>query len=257
MARSFRTGRLRRGESERVKACVLLGGYRFSHTLVESRWAMHVVTISATYGSGGSVVGPAVAKQLGVTFLDRAIPRSVAADLGISMEEVLVSDDQVQGRLSRWLTAAAPLSMEWMAGCELPRAAWLSPQQVLESTETAIRRCIGDKGGVVLGRAAAIVLRDRPGALHVRLDGDPERRVRQAMQVLGIDEDEARAAQPRNDAARAAYVRHFYRTDPALPEHYDMVLDSTRLPLPTCIDLIVAAARARERADAAGARAHG
>jgi cytidylate kinase len=206
---------------------------------------MHVVTVSATYGSGGSVVGPAVAQRLGVTFLDRAIPRSVAADLGISLDEVLASDDQVQGRLTRWLTAAAPLSMEWMAGCELPRAAWLSPQQVLESTETAIRRCVGEEGGVVLGRAAAIVLREHPTALHVRLDGDPERRIRQAMRVLHIDEEEARSAQPRNDAARSAYVREFYRTDPALPEHYDLVLDTTRIPLPACVDLIVAAAHAR------------
>jgi cytidylate kinase len=206
---------------------------------------MHVVTISATYGSGGSVIGPAVAQRLAVTFHDRAIPRSVAADLGITVEEVEASDDQIPSRMSRWLTAAAPLSMEWMAGCELPRTAWLSPQQMLESTETAIRRCVGDKGGVVLGRAAAIVLREHPTALHVRLDGDPERRIRQAMEVLHIGEDEARAAQPRNDAARSAYVRQFYRTDAALPQHYDLVLDTTRMPLPACVDLIVAAAHAR------------
>lgn len=205
---------------------------------------MHIVTISATYGSGGSVVGPAVAEQLGVPFVDRAIPRSVATDLGMSLDEALATDEQVQGRLSRWLAAAAPLSMEWMVGAEIQRPAFPSPQQVLTCTESAIKQCLG-AGGVVLGRAAAIVLRDHPGALHVRLDGDPERRIRQAMQVLSIDEDEARAALPRNDSARAEYVRHFYRTDPGLPEHYDLVLDSTRLALPVCTELIVAAALAR------------
>ena len=50
---------------------------------------MHVVTISATYGAAGSVVGPAVAERLGVPFLDRAIPTAVANDLGISLEEAM------------------------------------------------------------------------------------------------------------------------------------------------------------------------
>ena len=33
-----------------------------------------VVTVSALYGAGGSVVGPRVAEELDVPFLDRQIP---------------------------------------------------------------------------------------------------------------------------------------------------------------------------------------
>ena len=86
---------------------------------------------------------------------------------------------------------------------------------------------------VVLGRAAALVLRDRPGALHVRLDGPEEARVLQAMRVEEIDEDEARRRQRSSDRARIHYVKHFYRTDPRDPRHYHFVLDSTAVPLPT------------------------
>lgn len=100
---------------------------------------------------------------------------------------------------------------------------------------------------MILGRAAAIVLRDHATALHVRLDGDPERRVRQAMTMLGVSERDARDAMAGNDNARTAYVKHFYRTDPAAPEHYHLVLDSTRIPLEDCTELIVKAAVARTR----------
>ena len=96
---------------------------------------------------------------------------------------------------------------------------------------------------VVLGRAGAIVLRDRPGALHVRLDGPGEARVFQAMRVEDIDEDEARRRQRSSDRARIDYVKHFYRTDARDPRHYHMVLDSTAVAMPTCVDLIVTAAR--------------
>jgi cytidylate kinase len=137
-----------------------------------------------------------------------------------------------------------------MIGSDPPYVALLPDERILACTQQAIRRCTTDTGGVILGRAAAIVLREHPTALHVRLDGDPERRVLQAMRLLGVNEREARDSLARNDHARTSYVRHFYRTDPALPEHYDLVLDSTRISTQLCVDLIVAAATSRHRSAA-------
>jgi hypothetical protein len=201
----------------------------------------HVVTISASYGAGGAFVGPAVAEKLGVPFLDRAIPVAVANDLRIPLEDALSREEQVQGWLSRMLVAAAPFSVQWAGASTPPPGALLPDEHVHACTERAIRSGIRERGGVILGRAAAIVLRDHPTALHVRLDGDPERRIRQAMSLLGVGEREARTAMTRNDNARTAYVRHYYRTDPAGPEHYHLVLDSTRIPLDACTEIILKA----------------
>ena len=207
---------------------------------------MHVVTISATYGAGGALVGPAVAERLQVPFVDRAIPVVVADELGVGVDHVLCRDEQVRGWFSRILAATAPMSAEWSMDPDHARTALLTDTDVLRCTEGAIRKACSD-GGVILGRAAAIVLRDHPTAFHVRLDGDPERRVRQAMDHLGVPEHEARNALSSNDKARVGYVRHFYGADPADPQHYHLVLDSTRLPLDTCTDMIVAAVEAARR----------
>ena len=203
---------------------------------------MQTVTISATYGAGGGLVGPAVADRLGVAFLDRAIPVTVANDLGIPVDDALSRDERVKGWLSRMLAAAAPVSAAYMVDPDHDRSVLLSDTAVFRCTEDAIRKA-AHGGGVILGRAAAIVLADHPGAFHVRLDGDPERRVRQAMTLSGLTEQEAWNAMARNDKARASYVRHFYAADPGSAEHYHLVLDSTRVPLETCTDIIVAAAR--------------
>jgi hypothetical protein len=208
---------------------------------------MHVVTISATYGAGGGLVGPAVADRLGVPFVDRAIPVAVANDLGITVDDALSRDERVEGWLSRMLATTAPLSAEWMVASDRPQTAVLSDAAVLRCTEGAIRRAVSSGGGVILGRAAAIVLRDLPGAVHVRLDGAPDRRAQQATTLLGTTEREARDAMIRNDKARAAYVRHFYGADPASPQHYHVILDSTRVPLQACADIIVAAAESCSR----------
>jgi len=45
------------------------------------------VTISASYGAGGSVIAPAVAEQLNLPLLDRAISSLVAAQLHVSVQE--------------------------------------------------------------------------------------------------------------------------------------------------------------------------
>ena len=100
-------------------------------------------------------------------------------------------------------------------------------------------------GGVVLGRAGAIVLGDRPDVLHVRLDGPRERRLEAAVVRSGRSRDEVRREMEANDRTREAYVRHFYRCDPAAAQHYHLVVDSTALPVETVVDLVVTAARGR------------
>ena len=109
--------------------------------------------------------------------------------------------------------------------------------------EAGIHRLLAGGGGVILGRAAAVVLgKDR--GFHVRLDGPPERRVAQGAAVEGISEEQARERLRAADKARTAYVRRLYRTDPCDPALYHLVIDSTAIPLEAVIELILAAARA-------------
>jgi cytidylate kinase len=98
---------------------------------------------------------------------------------------------------------------------------------------------------VILGRAAAVVLRDDPAALHVRLDGPPERRLEQAMRLKGVDRETAERQLRETDRAREAYVRQFYDVDARDPALYHLVMDSTALALDACVELIALAAEAR------------
>ena len=195
-----------------------------------------VVTISASYGAGGSWIGPQVAERLGWRFVDRAIPVQVAERLSVPVEHAHVHDEAAAPRFTRLLARLPNTS-----GAVVPEA---TTDAFCRETERLLIEAADGGDVVVLGRAAAIVLRDRAGALHVRLDGPEEARVSQAIEVEEIDEDEARRRQRDSDRARIDYVKHFYRADPREASHYHLVLDSTALPLSTCVDLIVAAARA-------------
>jgi cytidylate kinase len=78
----------------------------------------------------------------------------------------------------------------------------------------------------------------------VRLDGPVELRVRQAVRLQGVDLETARRTVRRLDRAHAAYLKQFYGVDIDDPTLYHLRIDSTAMPLDTCVELIVVAASA-------------
>jgi cytidylate kinase len=200
--------------------------------------ARPLVTISASYGAGGSRVGPLVAERLDVPFAERVMRRRVADRVARPLADASRDQQPVGRSLGRILrqvagerSSATPVSEE---------ADQIADSEYRRGHEQELRSAVDD-GAVVLGRAAAVVLRDVPHALHVRMSGPVELRVRQAMVIDDVDHATARWRQVTEDLARDAYVRHFYGVDPDQPSLYHLTIDSTRLPLDACVDAIAAA----------------
>ena len=197
-----------------------------------------LVTISASYGAGGSRIGPAVAQRLGVEFLDRAIPTRVADRLGCSLDDAFAHDESLGDAIGRLASSFALLPE--LAGA-MVQAGVFAGEDYRRETETLIREHASEGGAVILGRAAAVILRDHPDALHVRLDGPPQRRVAQAMELEGFTKSDAERLRRDGDRAREAYVRHFYGCDARDPALYHLVIDSTALSTVVVVEVIAAA----------------
>ena len=204
---------------------------------------MGVVTVSASFGAGGAEIAPAVAERLQLPFHDRVIPAQVAGRLGVPVAEAEANDETVARGL--WRVLASLGTMPDPMGGVVPVTEQLDERTFRMQTERVVREIADGPGGVVLGRGAALVLGDRPDALHVRLDGPEERRLDAAVAHTGRPRDEVRRELRANDAAREGYVRRSYRVDATSPRIYHLVIDSTALPQQTVVDLVVEAARAR------------
>jgi cytidylate kinase len=206
--------------------------------------AVRLITVSASYGAGGSVVAPALADRFGLPFLQRVttseghIAEPGPCDEQLSAEEVKATPVH---RLLAHLTQAMPAGPT-----QSPPSTHHQDEHLRTRGEAGIHRMLADGGGgVILGRAAAVVLgKDR--GFHVRLDGPADRRAAQGAAIEGISEEHARDRLRAADKARTAYVRRLYRCDPADGSLYHLVLDSTAIPRDTVIELIVTAARAHE-----------
>lgn len=205
---------------------------------------MTVVTLSATFGARGSEIGPAVAEALGLPFIDRAIPMRVAEKLGVSVADAQANDETVGTGFTRLISSMA-LVPDLAAGAG-PIAYNPVPDERIfrEQTEKVLHEIAAGAGGVILGRAAALVLAAVPGALHVRLDAPVQVRLDFIQREHGMSESHAQRLIEDNDSARDAYVRHFYRCRMNEARHYHLIIDSVRLPAATVIAMIVDAATA-------------
>lgn len=204
---------------------------------------MTLIALSASYGAGGSVVGPQLAERLGVPFVDRAIPTQVAESLEVPLEQALERDENVGGLLDRMLKHFAPLSGAYVSGSS--GEALMGNDVYREATERVICEHAEAGEGVILGRACAFVLRERPRVLRVRLDGPEDARLEQAMRIEGVDRETAAERMRQTDRARDLYVRHFYGADPGDTSIFHLVVDSTAIGLDACVDLVACAAKSR------------
>jgi cytidylate kinase len=202
---------------------------------------MTLVAISASYGAGGSLIGPAVAERLGVPFVDRAIPLQVAERLDVPVDDAAAHDEQTAGNwLERMLRGF--IGLETGGPAPLP-AETISSEDFHRATQEVLQRQAAAGEGVILGRGAVVVLRDDPRALRVRLTGPPDRRVAQAVRHQGLDRETAEDALRRLDHAHKEYMRRFYGAEIDDVTLYHLVLDSTSIEIETCVEMIARAAQ--------------
>lgn len=213
---------------------------------------MPVITIARQFGAGGEPVAQILARKLGADLLDKQIVAEVAQRLEIPDAEVESEDEAPGSFLTRLLTALGTTTIEFSAPPEV--AAWAPPysdpafdprRAILSITQQVVREAARTGNAVIVGRGSAYLLRDEPDALHVFLQAPVPARLRFAMELFEIGEEEARKRMKHTDANRAAYVRQVYGHDWQHPAHYHLVIDTERLGFEPTADVILAAARHR------------
>lgn len=204
---------------------------------------MPVITISSSFGAAGSVVAQRVADRLGWRLLNRAITAEVASHLKVPLELADAHDERIETGWSRLLRNLATYASSLPEGVGVFEG--MTDEVRLKNATERVLHAAANTDVVIVGRAAAIVLRDREHALHVRLDGPRDARLTHGATALGISVLEAAAKLEQTDRARAAYIRELYGMDWRDLSLYHLIIDSTSFSVEACTDLVLDAARVR------------
>ena len=195
-----------------------------------------IVTLFELYGSGAELIGPAVAEELGLPWEPQAFAsETIEAATAARSED---PDDSLLSRIFRTLGGGPGVlddrSFRALFDATDYELIQENTRHVLESTKD---------GGVILGRNGAVILADRPGALHVLLTGRSEDRIARAAETAGISHEQAARRLEVEDSIRAEISQRFYHWDPRDPSRYDLVVSTSRLDIPTTVEIIVTASR--------------
>ncbi len=201
------------------------------------------ITVSRQYAASGSVVAALVAKKLGWTVVDNAFIDEIASRSGYAREDVESLEERVPNFLER-LAQSSALSF--------PDLLMSTPEVIAEPEELKLaritRELVMDLGRrdrmVFVGRAAAAVLARERDALHVRIVASVPFRIRQAIERLGVPEQEASRILEDRDRNRDEYHRVYYERDWQDPVNYHLVLNTELLGAEGSAEVIIARARA-------------
>jgi cytidylate kinase len=203
---------------------------------------MPIITISRQYGSGGSEVAERAAQMLGWELLDNAVVDAVAAQLGVSVEEVKAREERVPTLVERLSSALAMGSQEWVNPANATRP---TDEEMLEVTKRIVEEAASRGPVVIVGRGAQSMLSSREDALHVFCYAPRKVLIARSMQRDSVGAAEAARIVDDTNRRRRDWVRlHFNRDWPA-HEDYHLALNTGWLGIEGAADLIVQAARLR------------
>jgi cytidylate kinase len=191
--------------------------------------AKPVVTLFGYFGSGVDYVGHKVAEGLGLPFHQQAFS-SEAIEAG----QAAVDE---QGAVLAQVFAVMGGAYGGFDGRDVAATQRQKYELIMDNNRQVW--AFADEGGVILGRNGAIILAERPNTLHVLLTGAVEDRVERAAMEAGITLEQAARRQVHEDQVRADMSRVLYGWDPMLPDRYDLVLNTSRIPLDAVVRAIL------------------
>ncbi len=203
-----------------------------------------LITISREYAAGGSEVARLVADGLGWELVDNEFIDKVAERAGLAPEEVAELEEKPPSFLDRFFRSTVLSAPELVP--LVPEATELLEERTLIKATRRIVTELAKRGRVVMvGRAAAAVLAHEHDALHVRVIGDREFRIRVAMSTFGFTQEQAARTLDETDRNRARYHREYYQRDWRDPLSYHMTLNTGLLGFEGSAQLVIAEARRR------------
>jgi len=179
---------------------------------------MPVIAMNQEMGSQGKFVAEKLAEELGLEIVRHEIIEHVAEKMHVR-----------KSTLQRFLQGKAGLLERW--GTDEASLALFKVEEIL---------ALAAKGNVIIrGWGATHILRPIPHIPCVRVGAPFATRLKWVMNSLGTDDEDMVAEEIRHsDAAHRANMQHQFGVAWGEPMQYDITLNTERLSVATCVEMI-------------------
>ena len=193
---------------------------------------MNMITISREFGSGGRTIGHQVAEALGIPFYDKELVEHIALESGFASKFVEEHGEHSPGKSIFSYAFASQGVPGVMNG--------LSTADFLWSIQCNVIMQLAEKGPcVIVGRNADYILKDRPDCLHAFIYANKDYRAERIVRLYGESEKSPQARLNEKDKRRKVNYQHYTGRTWGQAQNYDISLDSSKLGIETCTDILV------------------
>lgn len=198
--------------------------------------ASKIITISRQFGSGGRTIGREVANRLGIPFYDKELVDQIALESGFAPAYIEENGEHAPSR-SRLAYAFSNQGVPGVMN-------GMSAADFLWTVQCNVIMQVAQKGPcVIVGRNADYILKDRSDCLNVFIHSDTDFRADRIVRLYGESEKSPETRLNEKDKRRSINYQHYTGRVWGQTANYDLCLNSGKLGIDACVDLIVSLAK--------------
>ena len=189
-----------------------------------------VITISRQFGSGGRTVGRMLAERLGVPFYDKELVKQVADETGLDSAFI-----EENGEFS---PSKSIFSFAMSQGIPCMQNG-LSMSDFIFCIQRQVILKLAEQPCVIVGRGADYILRERDDCFNVFIHADMQSRAERIVRLYGESEKKPEQRLADKDKKRKIYYKHYTDREWGDAKNYDMCLNSGKIGIEKCVELIL------------------
>ncbi|WP_394525425.1 AAA family ATPase [Lacrimispora sp. JR3] len=190
-----------------------------------------VITIGRQYGSGGRIVGKALAKEFGINFYDEEILTLTSEQSAVGEVFFRLADEKAGNNLLYRIVSG----LKPQLGKPSTDSDIVKPENLFRFQSQVIRELAEEESCIIAGRCADYILSREdvnvPGLVKIFVYADNPTLIKRTMDVDKVDEKEAAKRVKRINKERKEYYRYYTGENWEDWDNYDLIINTS------CIDL--------------------
>jgi cytidylate kinase len=183
-----------------------------------------LITVEREYGSGGAEFAHRLAEALGWKLIDSCLIDEIARRAGVAKSQVSRCDEQLDPWYHRFGKAFWHGSIDRLPA--LPTSSAFDSEKMTAMVRDYLLKIAAEGHAVIVGRGAACVLTNYPGAFHMYVYASRKRKLQWFERNFPDRRRDAERELEATDQRRADYVRRFYDQDWQNHRLYHLMLNS-------------------------------
>lgn len=197
-----------------------------------------IITIGRQYGSGGRIVGKALAEELGINFYDEEILTLTSEQSAVGEVFFRLADEKAGNNLLYKIVSG----LKPQLGKPSMDSDIVKPENLFRFQSQVIRELAEEESCIIAGRCADYILSREdvavPGLVKIFVYADTSTLVSRTMDVDKIDEKEATKRVKKINRERKEYYRYYTGESWDDWDNYDLIINTSKIDLEQTAKLI-------------------